>query len=156
MKRKTVVRIHLVATIIAVVTIATFFTISLIAEIRGDQVFIKAIKALILYALPLMIFAMPCLAITGNKLAGKSKNALVEIKKKRMKFVMLNGIILVSLAIFLYYRSHFQSIDGVFLTFQIAEFVFGLTNLSMIILNARNGMQLSGKLKRRVSTEKLF
>ena len=39
MKRKTVVRIHLVATIIAVVTIATFFTISLIAEIRGDQVF---------------------------------------------------------------------------------------------------------------------
>ena len=149
MKRKTVVRIHLVATIIAVVTIATFFTISLIAEIRGDQVFIKAIKALI-------FFAMPCLAITGNKLAGKSKNALVEIKKKRMKFVMLNGIILVSLAIFLYYRSHFQSIDGVFLTFQIAEFVFGLTNLSMIILNARNGMQLSGKLKRRVSTEKFF
>jgi hypothetical protein len=63
-----------------------------------------------------------------------------------MKLVMVNGMILISLAVFLYYRSHFQVIDNVFLGFQLAEFLFGLTNLTLIILNARNGKQLAGKL----------
>ena len=148
MKRKTIVRVHLIATIIAATTIATFFTVSLIAEIRGDEFFIKSVKAFILYALPIMIVSMPALAITGNKLAGQSKNHLVNLKKNRMKFIMINGIVLVSLAIFLYYRSHFQRIDSVFLAFQIAEFIFGLTNLTLISLNARNGMQLSGRLSK--------
>lgn len=154
MKRKTIVRVHLIATIIATITIATFFTISLIAELRGDESFIKSVKAFILYTLPVMVIAMPALKITGDKLAGKSKNPIVLKKMNRMKFVIVNGIILVSLAGFLYYRSHYQNIDGVFLTAQIAEFAFGLANLTLIILNARDGMQLSGRLAKRPSTGK--
>jgi hypothetical protein len=146
MKRSTLLKIHLIATAIAVITILTFFTSSLIAEIRGDESFIKSVKAFIIYALPVMIVSMPTLALTGNKLAGQSKNPLVLIKKRRMKLVMVNGMILISLAVFLYYRSHFQVIDNVFLGFQLAEFLFGLTNLTLIILNARNGKQLAGKL----------
>lgn len=148
MKRKTVLTVHLVATIVATMTIAVFFTSSLIAEISGDHDFIRSVKAFILYALPVMILAMPALKITGDKLAGKSKNPTILAKAKRMKFVVVNGIGLVTLAIFLYYRSHYQSIDNVFLTAQIAEFALGLANLTLIVLNARNGMQLSGRIKR--------
>lgn len=147
MKRKKLVTVHLIATIIAVLTISTFFTISLIAEIKGNDDFIRSVKAFILYALPIMVLAMPTLKITGDKLAGKSKSPLILAKIKRMKLVLVNGMILISLAIFLYYRSHYQQIDNVFLIAQIAEFAFGLFNLSLIFMNAKAGMQLSGKLK---------
>jgi membrane protein CcdC involved in cytochrome C biogenesis len=146
MKRSTLLKIHLIATGIAVATILTFFISSLVAEIRGDESFIKSVKAFIIYALPLMIVSMPTLAITGKKLAGQSKNRLVLVKKGRMKWIMVNGMILISLAVFLYYRSHFQVIDRIFLGAQLGEFLFGITNLTLIILNARTGKQLSGKL----------
>ena len=147
MKRKTILRAHLIATIVAVITISTFFALSLFAEIKGDKILIKSVKAFILYALPIMVLAMPALKITGDKLAGKSKNPAVLAKAKRMKFVILNGIGLISLAVFLYYRSHYYMTDNIFLMAQIAEFVLGLANLTLIIINARSGMQLSGKIK---------
>ncbi|MDL1913077.1 MAG: hypothetical protein FDW93_00910 [Bergeyella sp.] len=147
MKRKIIVRIHLIATIIAALTIATFFTLSLIAEIKGDKILIKGVKAFILCALPIMVLAMPTLKITGDQLAGKSKNLLVLAKVKRMKWVIVNGMGLMLLAVFLYYRSHYQSIDDIFFVAQIAEFGLGLTNLTIVILNARDGFQLSGILK---------
>lgn len=148
MKRKTIVKVHFIATVIAGLTIVTFFSLSLIAEIKGDIQFIKSVKAFILYALPVMVIAMPMLKITGDKLAGKSNNPIILAKKRRMKLMIVNGVGLISLAVFLYYRSHFHTIDHVFLVAQIAEFGFGLGNLTLIVLNARSGLQLSGKLKR--------
>lgn len=148
MKRKTIVKVHFIATVIAGLTIVTFFSLSLIAEIKGDIQFIKSVKAFILYALPVMVIAMPMLKITGDKLAGKSNNPIILAKKRRMKLMIVNGVGLISLAVFLYYRSHFHTIDHVFLVAQIAEFGFGLGNLTLIVLNARSDLQLSGKLKR--------
>ncbi|WP_420601593.1 hypothetical protein [Flagellimonas sp.] len=147
MKRKNLLVIHITATIIAVITISTFFIVSLRAELIADKTLIKAVKTGILYALPILVIAMPSLAISGNKLAGKSKHPIVLKKLKRMKLVMANGIILISLVIFLYYRANHISIDSTFLYAQIAEFVFGLSNLTLIGLNIKSGLQLSGKLK---------
>ncbi len=149
MKRKIIVRIHIVATVVATVTIATFFLFSLAAEVKGEETFIKKVKQGILYSLPLLIVAMPILKITGNKLAGKSQNAIVLAKQKRMKFVLLNGIALLSLACFLYYRSRYQTIDGVFIMAQVAELLLGLANLVLIGLNTKGGFQLSGRLKKQ-------
>ena len=148
MKRKPLVKIHVVATVIAVITIATFFISSLVAEINGNEAFIKEVKKTILFALPIMLIAMPALGITGNKLAGGSKNPIVVSKRKRMRFVFINGIGLITLACFLYYRSHYQSIDTTFLVAQVAELALGLTNLILIGLNIRSGFQLSGRFKR--------
>lgn len=69
---------------------------------------------MILYSLPLLLITMLTVGITGNKLAGKSKNRLVLTKQKRMKFILLNGVCLIGLACFLYYRSHYGTIDGIF------------------------------------------
>lgn len=146
MKRKSLVRIHIAVTIVAALAISTFFTISLIAEISGDTTFIKQVKQFIVYALPVMIIVMPALNISGNKLVGNSQNTTVLVKRRRMKWVMINGIGLIFLAIFLYYRSHYQSIDGVFLAAQMAEFICGLTNLTLIALNAKSGFKLSGRI----------
>ncbi len=101
MKRIVLIKIHIVATIIAVLTIGSFFTASLVAEIKGNIEGIKHVKEIILFSLPLMLIAMPALGITGNKLGGKSTNPLIAAKRLRMKFVFMNGIALITLACFL-------------------------------------------------------
>ena len=53
MKRKTIVKTHIIATAIAVLTISCFFSLSLIVEITGNQEFIKQVKTGILYCLPI-------------------------------------------------------------------------------------------------------
>lgn len=153
MKRKTLVQLHIIATIIAALTISTFFTISIYAEIDGDLEVIKQVKSFIVMAMPIMVVAMPILNITGNKLSGKSQNPTILLKKKRMKWVMLNGICLLTLAILLYYISHFQTINTTFFVLQIVELILGFTNLTLILLNAKSGFQLSGKTKRKTSNK---
>ena len=148
MKRKTILKAHIIATSIAILTIGCFFSFSLIAEIKGSQEFIKQVKTGILYCLPVLLFVMPMLGITGKKLAGKSKSPIVATKMKRMKFVALNGIILSSLAVYLYLRAINDNIDSTFLYVQILELLFGAVNLTLIGLNIKAGMKLSGRIKR--------
>jgi hypothetical protein len=148
MKRKTIVKIHVIVTVIATLTIVTFFISSLVAEINGNEAFIREVKEMILFSLPIMLIAMPALGITGNKLAGKSRNPIILTKRKRMRLVFVNGIALMALACFLYYRSHYQTIDAVFLLAQMAEFALGLTSLILIGMNIKSGFQLSGKFKK--------
>ena len=144
MKHKHLVTIHVVATVIAFSTITIFFTSSLIVEIRGNLEEIQLVKKSILLALPLLLLAMPALAISGNKLGGKSSNPVIVGKKKRMKIMVINGVMLIALAILLYYRSHAVGIDAVFGFLQLVEFSLGLINLTILGLNAKAGLVLSG------------
>lgn len=151
MKRSKIVTAHIAGTIIAVLTISSFFSFSLIAEIIGEDLFIKKVKTGILYCLPILVIAMPMLAISGNKLAGNSKNPIVAKKMKRMKFIAFNGIILISLAIYLYYHAIYKTIDSTFLYVQLVEFLIGAVNLGLIVMNINSGLKLSGRSK-KIST----
>ncbi|MBA4056177.1 MAG: hypothetical protein C0490_15790, partial [Marivirga sp.] len=142
-------KIHLMATMIATLTILTFLVASVVAEFEGNEDVIKNTKKVILFSLPILVISMSTLGISGNRLAGQSQNVIVIGKKKRMKFIVMNGIFLITLASILYYRSHYQAIDSIFIGLQIAEFAFGLTNLILIGLNAKGGLHLSGKLGER-------
>jgi hypothetical protein len=148
MKRKTLVMIHIAATIIAAITIGTFFLSSVVAEIDGNETFIREVKERILFTLPVLLMAMPAIGITGNKLAGNSQSPQVKTKQRRMKFVFVNGLTLIILASFLYYHSHYKTIDTVFMVAQLVELVLGLTNLVLISLNIKSGLQLSGRIRR--------
>ena len=148
MNRRSTLKIHLGATAIAMLTISAFFTFSLIAEVSGYVSFIKTVKRSILYALPIMLIAMPALAFTGKQLAGNSKHPKVIEKMNRMKFIMLNGLILIAHAIYLYYHAHYQVIDNTFMMIQFSELFFGGLNLTLIGLNIRAGMLLSGRLSK--------
>ncbi|HEX2533948.1 MAG TPA: hypothetical protein VHK69_09450 [Chitinophagaceae bacterium] len=149
MKRSTLVKIHVTATVVATLTIAFFFTSSLAAEINGSPLLIRKVKEVILFSLTLLLLAMPALGITGNKLAGNSQHPTVLAKRKRMRFVLGNGMILITLACFLYYRAHHHPLDHIFLGAQVAELILGLANLTLLGLNIRSGFQLSGRWKKR-------
>ncbi len=145
MNRKTLIKIHLLATAVASLCICFFWGFSLSAEIKGDILFIRQVKTGILYFLPILIIFMPILAISGKKLAGKSQSLVVKTKEKYMRMIAFNGMTLIILAVFLYYRVHFEQIDGIFWAAQTAEFLFGAGNLVLISLNAKAGFAMSAK-----------
>lgn len=146
MKQKTLIRIHIITTAIALTTISSFFSFSLIAEIIGENLFIKKVKTGILYCLPILVFTMPLLGITGKKLAKKSKSNIITKKMARMKLIVINGILLIFIAIYLYYKAIYDYIDDTFFYFQILELVLGLFNLILIGLNIKSGRKLSKKV----------
>lgn len=148
MKRQHLVKLHLAATAVATLTIFSFFSFSLIAEIIGTPEFIRQVKTGILYSLPLLLVAMPALALSGKKLAGASTHPMILKKLNRMKMMAANGLMLVSLAIYLYYHAVYKSIDSTFFIIQMIELTLGACNLLLIGLNVRDGLRLSGRLSR--------
>lgn len=148
-RRKILSKIHKVSGILALLVISSFFLSSLYGEINGSHSIILSIKTYIVFTIPIMLILMPTCAITGKKIAGKSKSLVVKSKNKRVKFIALNGIILITLAIVLYQRAANGEIDNTFLTIQIVEFVFGFTNIIMLGLMIRDGRILTGKIKKK-------
>lgn len=146
MKHTTLLKIHLATTALVVLTISAFFISSLVAELSTQIGVIKSIKRGILYALPLLVIGMPILGITGKKLAGRSQNPIVLKKKQRMKVMMINGLILSTLVVFLFYQSNFREVNGLFYAVQTVELAFGLVNISLIGFNIRDGLRLSARL----------
>jgi hypothetical protein len=148
MNKKSLIVVHLTATAVATITIGSFLTFSVLAELLGELEFIRFVKLNIVRSLPVLLIAMPALGISGVKLAGKSKNPLVITKLKRMKIIGLNGILLILLALFLFYRIKNHGMDTLFLMAQVVELLLGGINLILIGLNLKAGLELSGKLKK--------
>ncbi|MCW8833485.1 MAG: hypothetical protein OQK03_09220, partial [Colwellia sp.] len=90
-------------------------------------------------------------AITGATGAALSKNRrgpLDANKKKRMPFVAANGIlILLPCAIFLDRWAAAGSFDSMFYMVQGLELLAGATNLTLMGLNIRDGLKMTGKLR---------
>jgi hypothetical protein len=150
MKRKALVKIHLIAAIVAVITIISFFSSTVIVELTGNHEKVIRLKSVIFYSLPLLIVAMPTIAITGARLASNSQHPDITSKRRRMKWITTNGISLVAIACFLFYYSANNQIDRTFFVFQAAELVLGLSNIVLLGLNFRAGLRLSGRLSRAV------
>lgn len=156
MKRALIVTIHASVSALALLTVVTFFTSTLIIEISGNVAQIADLKEKIFFALPLMLFAMPLVGISGKKLAGKSRSPLVQRKLRRMKFIAINGFVLIIVAALLYFRSRDLRLDHTFYLLQGAELLLGGINISLMILSMRDGMLLSGKLEKRSNYDGLI
>lgn len=64
-----------------------------------------------------------------------------------MKLIMFNGIVLIALAVFLYYQTRYRNIDRIFLSAQLAELALGLINMILIGRNIASGQKPSGRIK---------
>ena len=139
--------IHAIAGTTAMLTIATFWTSTLISELFLDQAAVVAVKhAIAVYGLAVLICTM---ALTGGSgfALGKSRNGrLVEQKEHRMRIIGINGLlIMVPSALFLYRKSAIGEFDTLFYVVQIVEICAGLAQLSLMGLNFRDGLKLAGK-----------
>lgn len=142
--------IHRAAAIIATLCIAVFFSSTLMVELLGSQNSIVMVKSLIVF--PGLFILVPAIAITGGTgfLSAKGrKGGLVDSKKKRMPFIGANGLlILLPSAIYLDRLAATGSFETTFYIVQGLELVAGAANLVLMSLNARDGLKLSGRLRK--------
>ncbi|MEO5362676.1 MAG: hypothetical protein H7838_03515 [Magnetococcus sp. DMHC-8] len=136
-------RIHALAGLLAMLTIATFWLSTLISELFLSIETVVWVKQSIVSGVLVLI---PLLMITGGSgfaLGKGSTHPLIGQKRRRMPVIALNGLlILLPAAFYLSWRAQAGLLDGLFYGVQAVELLAGAVNLSLMGLNARDGMRL--------------
>ncbi len=144
---------HFIAGSLATLTIATFFLSTIIVELFGSHEAVATVKALIV--MPGLFILVPAIAATGGSgffLSRFRQGRLVETKKRRMPFIAANGLlVLIPCAILLGRWSAAGIFDSTFYLVQGLELLAGATNLTLMGLNIRDGLRMSGRF--RAATE---
>ena len=140
---------HLVAGMLALLCIATFFLCTIVVELFGSHAAVAQVKSLIVT--PGLWILIPTLAATGGSgmflARGARRGSLVDGKKKRMAFIAANGLlVLVPCAIFLSHWASAGMFDTTFYGVQALELIAGATNLTLMFRNLRDGLRLTGRL----------
>ena len=142
-------KIHFTAGILATLTIAIFFTSTIIVELFGTHEAIAAVKSLIV--IPGLFILVPAIAATGGTgfaLSKSRKGRLVQVKQKRMPFIGANGVlVLIPCAIFLERWASVGAFDTTFYVVQGIELIAGATNLMLMGMNIRDGLKMSGRFR---------
>lgn len=142
-------KIHAAAGLIGFFTIALFWTSTIYAEVFTDHATIAAIKAAILNGMFVLVPAMAVVGASGMSLGGKRQDRLALAKKRRMPIIAANGLlILLPAAFYLESNAASGAFDTAFYVVQILELVAGATNLTMMGLNIRDGLTLTGRIGR--------
>jgi len=140
---------HLLAGLLATLTIAVFFTATLLVELFGSHVAIAGVKHLIVF--PGLFILVPAIAATGGSgfaLSKARQGRLVVAKMKRMPFIAANGLlVLLPAAIFLNLWAAQGTFDSRFYIVQAAELLAGAANLLLMGLNMRDGLKLTGRFR---------
>lgn len=142
-------RVHFIAGLLATFTIATFFISTVIVELFGSHEAVAILKSLIV--MPGLFILVPAIAATGGSgfaLSKSRQGRLVDAKKKRMPLIAANGLlVLVPSAILLDRWASAGSFDTTFYLVQCAELLAGAVNLTLMGLNIRDGLKMSGRFR---------
>ncbi|WNG34358.1 hypothetical protein F0U61_12490 [Archangium violaceum] len=143
-------RIHAILGTTALLGIMSFFITTSIVELSGRTDWILAAKRYIAYALIFMVPCMIATAAVGRSLAANRASALIQRKQARMRFIALNGfLVLTPLAITLYVLALRGAFGPLFVVLQSVEILAGATNIYLLTLMMRDGFNLSGRFLRR-------
>lgn len=141
-------RVHAIAGAIGFLTILTFWSSTVISELFGSHETIAMVKGMILKGMFILIPAMAIVGASGVSLGKGRNDALVSAKMKRMPIIAANGLlILLPMAFLLESRASAGSFDTTFYLLQCVELIGGATNLTLMGLNMRDGLRLTGKGK---------
>lgn len=148
--------IHAIAGGLAFLIILSFQLSSLTVELFGDVHAVAAVKRVIGWSLFILV---PMIAATGGSgfaMVGIPKKGAAAAKFRRMRMIGVNGVaILVPAAIFLAWKAGRAELDGWFAAVQALEFLAGLANLTLMGLNIRDGMRMTGRLTRPASGQRV-
>lgn len=149
MKTKTLKNIHKIAAILAFLFITSFLTSTIIADIFAIPAQIAQVKQTILLCIPGLILAMIATGKSAKILYPGTMTGVFKVKQRRLKIAALNGtVILLPAALVLAKWSTLGQFDDLYWTVQIVEIIAGVTNLTMIGLNIRDGIRLGRKAKK--------
>lgn len=144
-----ITRVHAVAGGLGFLTVLTFWTSTVFSELFTNHETIAFVKQMILYG---MIILIPAMAIAGGSgmFMGRARTDVPAVaKKKRMPLIAANGLlILLPSAFYLAAMATDGSFDAWFYGVQALELVAGAANLTMMGLNIRDGLKMTGRIGR--------
>ena len=144
--------LHALAGAVALLCIGAFWTSTLVSELFLDERAVVAVKNGILSAMWLLIPAMAAAGASGFALGRGRSGRLVDAKKRRMRFVAANGIlILLPSAFALASMADAGRFDALFYGVQVLELAAGAVNVALLALNMRDGLRLAGRLTPRAA-----
>lgn len=140
-------RIHALAGGIGFLTILTFWTSTVVSELFASHETIAFIKSMILYGMFVLIPAMAIAGGSGMSMGGKRVDAPAVAKKRRMPLIAANGLlVLLPSAFYLASKASAGAFDGWFYAVQTLELIAGAANLTMMGLNIRDGLRITGRI----------
>lgn len=135
--------IHAVAGTLALATISTFWTATALSELFGSHATIASVKTAIFFGMMILIPAMATAGATGANLGKGWKLPQVAAKSRRMKIIAANGLlVLLPSAVFLALRARAGVFDTGFVLVQSLELLAGAINITLLLLNLRDGLRL--------------
>jgi hypothetical protein len=143
MSRPVLVRLHLAASTVALLTIAAFLASSATVEAVAGDAEIYSVKRWILRGLVVLVPALAAAGLSGRRLAGRSRAAIVLRKLRRLQLVAGIGItVLIPCVVTLERLAARRDLGLTFQSVQTLEFLAGAFNLTLLTLNFRDGLAL--------------
>ena len=141
-------RIHPAAGLVATATILVFWTSTTGALLFASPEAMVTVKHAIAWGLILLIPALATTGATGSILGRGSQNPKVRAKQRRMTVIAATGL-LVLVPCVLYLAATITTVRSestAFWTVQTIELLAGATNITLMSLNIRDGLQLTRRL----------
>ena len=140
---------HVAAGTLAMLLVTAFLVGTIYAEFTMDHVLVAETKRLILYGICLLIPAMAIVGGSGFSLGRGRVGGIVDAKKKRMRIIAANGlVVMLPSAVWLDMKASGAHFDASFVIVQCIEVAGGLVQLYLLGRNFRDGLKLSGRLRR--------
>jgi hypothetical protein len=140
-------KLHGIFGAVALLCIATFWLSTVVSELFLTQASVVAVKNAVLTGMWLLIPAMAATGGSGFSLAKGRGGRLVDVKMRRMKGVAANGLlVLLPSAFVLASWANAGRFDGAFYALQGVELLAGAVNITLLLLNMRDGLRLTGRL----------
>ena len=143
-------RVHPVAGALALLTMLAFWTSTVAVELVGSTSDIVAVKHAIMWGLLVLVPAIAATGGTGFVRAGRSRNARILAKKRRMPVIGAIGIlVLVPCVLYLGLTASASGLGTYFHEVQAVELLAGAVNITLMSLNARDGLRLTRRIGAR-------
>ena len=140
-------KLHGGAGAVALSCIVLFWSSTVVSELFLDQASVAAVKAAVLAGMWVLIPAMAAAGASGFSLARHRRGRLIGAKGRRMRIVAANGLlVLLPSAWMLASWADEGRFDGMFYAVQSLELLAGAVNCTLLALNMRDGLRLSGRL----------
>lgn len=140
--------IHPIAGVIAIVAITTCWLSTTLSELFGYQAMITTVKTAIPWGFLVLIPALMATGGSGFGLARNRRTGMVGTKMKRMQVIAANGLlVLIPSALFLASKAKAGELDSSFYIVQMLELVTGAVNLTLLGLNMRDGLKMTGRFR---------
>jgi hypothetical protein len=118
--------LHAVPGALAIALVAIFLGSTLVSELLLGPAAVVAVKTGIVYAMSLLIVSMVATGASGTKLASGRAGSMIDAKRRRMKIIAANGLLLMlPSALFLYFRAIAGAFDTAFYSVQMLELLGG-------------------------------